>query len=89
MGERNSYSQVRKYLLSTNVNSDIINHLDTLEVCKQEELANMFSAIAEDEILQILALLDKDFLKEYLRNQRLQQEQALTLVSNSFLSTLN
>lgn len=70
MDNSNTYSQLRKHLLSIGIDLTIVEYIDTLEPTMQEDIALLYKAMANDELLLVIALRDLDFVEKYIHSKK-------------------
>lgn len=65
-----SYLQLRENLLKIGIDPTIVDHLDTLDSAIQEDIAMLFTEIANDELLFVLSLRDFNFVESYINSKK-------------------
>lgn len=65
-----TYPQLREHLIKIGIDPGIITHLDTLDSDKQEDIAMLFTEIANDELLFVISMKDLPFVEEYLNSKK-------------------
>ena len=61
------FIEIREQMNKLGIDKDILEHLDTLSPENQEDIALLFKAVANDELLFILSLKELDFVENRIK----------------------
>lgn len=64
------YLQLREHLIKIGIDKEVVKHMDSLEPQLQQEIVEIFTEVANDELLIVLALKDFDFVENYINSKK-------------------